>query len=182
MNFKKIKGCQQHHVWMLTSQQQYRHDPGTGAKTAPVLSHHYALLTLLRCHWSPPMTLWLSCRGGIWNATSLHRPIGVVSRSIFWKSWGFLEKSPKISTQLRWRRILFHRKNPWHSHLKIDMEHNSLEVWFRSFSFLFMADGCRFLPLIFPWHLGCLCFQEVSPRRFTVWNRDFWRLRDSDLA
>ena len=27
--------------------------------------------------------------------------------------------------------------------LKINMEHNSLEVWFRSFSFLFMGDGCR---------------------------------------
>ena len=27
---------------------------------------------------------------------------------------------------------------------KINMEHNSLEVWFRSFSFLFMGDGCRF--------------------------------------
>ena len=33
--------------------------------------------------------------------------------------------------------------------LKINMEHNSLEVWFRSFSFLFMGDGCRFQPLIF---------------------------------
>ena len=29
------------------------------------------------------------------------------------------------------------------------MEHNSLEVWFRSCSFLFMGDGCRFQPLIF---------------------------------
>ena len=29
------------------------------------------------------------------------------------------------------------------------MHHNSLEVWFRSFSFLFMGDGCRFQPLIF---------------------------------
>ena len=28
------------------------------------------------------------------------------------------------------------------------MEHNSLEVWFRSFSFLFMVDGCRFQPFI----------------------------------
>ena len=25
-----------------------------------------------------------------------------------------------------------------------------MEVWFRSFSFLFMGDGCRFQPLIFP--------------------------------
>ena len=24
-----------------------------------------------------------------------------------------------------------------------------MEVWFRSFSFLFMGDGCRFQPLIF---------------------------------
>ena len=36
-------------------------------------------------------------------------------------------------------------------HLKINMEHNIImEVWFRSFSFLFMGDGCRFQPLICP--------------------------------
>ena len=39
--------------------------------------------------------------------------------------------------------------NPGPTLLKINMEHNSLEVWFRSFSFLFMGDGCRFQPLIF---------------------------------
>jgi len=33
--------------------------------------------------------------------------------------------------------------------LKINMEHNSLDVWFRSCSFLFMGDDCRFQPLIF---------------------------------
>ena len=32
---------------------------------------------------------------------------------------------------------------------KINMEHVLMEVWFRSFSFLFMGDGCRFQPFIF---------------------------------
>ena len=36
--------------------------------------------------------------------------------------------------------------------LKINMEHNSMEVWFRSFSFRNMADGCRFQALNLP---GC---------------------------
>ena len=36
----------------------------------------------------------------------------------------------------------------------INILHVIMEVWFRSFSFLFMGDGCRFQQLIFqPWSL-----------------------------
>ena len=48
--------------------------------------------------------------------------------------------------------------------LKIHMEHNSLEVWFRSFSFL-MGDGCSFQPLI---------FQGVSKSEMVLTYPFFW--------
>ena len=34
------------------------------------------------------------------------------------------------------------------THLKINILHIIMEVWFRSFSFLFMGDGCRFQPSV----------------------------------
>ena len=61
-------------------------------------------------------------------------------------TWNTPKKGPKVAFSVPWRNMFSqhaHRKVVWyenrihvHTPLKIDMEHNSLEVWFRSFSFL----------------------------------------------
>ena len=40
-------------------------------------------------------------------------------------------------------------RSQYYTPVLINMEHVLMEVWFRSFSFLFRGDGCRFQPLIF---------------------------------
>ena len=55
-----------------------------------------------------------------------------------------------------------------------------VEVWFRSFSFLFMGDGCRFQPLIFQGvhpdtlHVSC-CFRvKISwPTPFPKYDKGY---------
>ena len=47
------------------------------------------------------------------------------------------------------RYIIYIHGGIWDTPLKINGWNIIMEVWFRSFSFLFMGDGCRFQPLIF---------------------------------
>ena len=64
----------------------------------------------------------------------------------------------------------------WVTPLKINILHIIMEVWFRSFSFPCMGDGCRFQPLIFQ---GVRF--HVSPERIrTTYLEDqipTWRIR-----
>ena len=85
-----------------------------------------------------------------------------------WRTWKMVVRrlflgwdlgSPKKSVPQMCRYdediAFYHEDTPW----KINMEHNSLEVWFRSFSFL---NG---------WFVGSmLIFQGVSKRCAFLWN------------
>ena len=52
---------------------------------------------------------------------------------------------------------------------KINMEHVLMEVWFGSFSFLFMGDGSRFQPLIFQGVLKPFFFGQYSQCSWCSW-------------
>ena len=55
-------------------------------------------------------------------------------------------------------------KNPQVHPWKINMDHKHGGLVGRSFSFLFMGDGCRFQPFIFQ-GVCCVCFFSLVPPR-----------------
>ena len=64
--------------------------------------------------------------------------------------WRLSRSNGETLTPLGWRDevwpLLTRKTHAWNIHptLKINILHIIMEVWFRSCSFLFMGDGCRF--------------------------------------